>query len=371
MIAQTFSKWGVPVLFRYNTFPEITGYPEVTTAINRRVDLETLSNFINSTVQANVIIPDEELERYVRELADFPAPAVQVGEETVTPAEDEPSEEQVGPPTDEGQKAESGRAKASLEGQGVVTFARGGLKRYHAATDAYKAELRSDYDTWMEEVERGIKAHDPDGDRRSLWEKWETWVALGLLAMKRKGWQRIPEAFALGYHSAAFSPAARAALEAEITDNDRYLSENLWPKIGKSLTGHDLQEIGRLYWAGETEEARTLLWGRLGAARGNVGQYSGAFWHAIWIGSLARLEDEAEPVPGEELEGYEPTPITWNLDAIAKHCGTCLMFGNRTYDSMDDLLATTGGVLPGQGTECDGNCRCWLTAMSGDSWSLL
>lgn len=369
MISQTFSKWGIPILFRYNSFPGITGFPEVATAINRRVDLEALSNFINATVQAQVLSPDEELERHVRELANLPAPAVQVGGEAVTPAEEEATEGKSGAPSAEGQKAESGRASASRQ-DGLVAFAaRGGLKGYRRSTDAYKAELRADYDDWVDEVEKNIKAHSPEDE--GLADKWETWVALGLLLMQRKGWQRLPEAFIIGYQSTGLSAAARGALDAEIMENDRFLAHNLWTRVGRSINVHELDEIARLYAAGETKEAEGLLKGKLGAIRGNVGQYAGAYWRTIWVASILRNEEEAMPVPGEELEGYEPAPITWNLDAVAKHCGTCLMYGGRTYADMEDLLATTGGVLPGNGTECDGNCRCWLTSFRAGAWGLL
>lgn len=352
MISQTFSRYGIPALFRYNAFPGITGLPEITTSINRRVDLEALAKFINDTVGAMVITPDEELERYVRELADFPPPAITVGQEqeTITPAAEESSEETVGAPSEEGQEAES-----ASRGR-VETFARG-TDPYASPTDAYQAGLRQDYEDWVKDVGAELKKSKPADN---LAEKWAILVALGLLMMKKKGWEHLPEAFALGYGSSALSPGARQALEAELLANDGYLSEKLWPKIGKALSPYQLEEIARLYWAGKDEEANDLLYGALLAIRGNVGQYAGGFWRSIWVASVVRAE-----------EGMEIVPIQWVLDALAEHCRTCLVFGNREYANMEDLVSTTGGVLPGQGTECAGNCRCGLKALRGGVWVLL
>jgi hypothetical protein len=368
MISQTFSKWGVPILFRYNTFPGITGYPEVSTAINRRVDLEVLADFVNKTVGAMVITPDPELERYIREVADFPAPAVQVGGETVTPAESEPSEERVGAPTEEGQEEEAGKTMASRQ-QDAETFARSTLSGYNRATNSYQAGLRQSYEEWIDQVEKALKDEEYES---KLKERWAILIAIGLAAMKRMGWEHLPAAFAMGYGSSALSAEAREALDAEIRSNDEYLESHLWARVRNTLSAHQLEEIWRLYKAGRANEAKDLLYGILLGLRGNVGQYSGAYWRAIWMGAVVAEREAQLPTPDDEEE-YEPAivPIRWNLDALAKHCATCLIFGDREYMGLEDLLVSTGGILPGQGTECDGNCRCSLTALRAGIWGLL
>jgi hypothetical protein len=368
MISQTFSRWGVPVLFRYNTFPGITGYPEVTTAINRRVDLEVLADFINKTTGAMVLTPDPELERFIREVADFPAPAVEVGGKTITPAQDEPSEDKAGPPTEQGQEEEAGRTMASRRA-GVEKFATDQLSGYQKSTDAYQAGLRQGYEDWLGDVENVLKE---EKDERELKDRWAILLLLGLAAMKRRGWEALPRAFALGYGSDAFSPEARAALEAEIRSNDEYLETHLWARVRNRISVHELEEIWRLYQAGLDEQGHEMLFGVLLGLRGNVMQYSGAHWRAIWVGSVLAEEESELPIPGEEE--YEPAivPIRWVMDALAEHCATCLVFGSREqYMGLEDLLATTGGVLPGQGTECDGWCRCHLEALRMGVWGLL
>jgi len=354
MIAQTFSKWGVPILFRHNVFPGITGFPEITTAINRRTDLEALGNFINSAVGAQIIIPDDELERHIRELADLPAPALQIRDRAIIPAQEGPSEEKVGPGSEKGQEEEAGRLAAA--GRAFEAFARKepSLSQYRSATDAYKEDLRRTYEDWLLELEQSIKSAKTAEDLR---EKWDDALVIGLLAMKRLGWAALPVAFAIGYRSDAFSPGARVELAAEIASNDHYLETNLWPRIRTRLSLQELEEIRRLYATGRDEDAHDLLWGALFGIRANAGQYSGAFWRVIWAASILRVEEASDPDlggPGTPWPGI-PERVRWIRDALAEHCETCMLFGDREYDSIEELLARTGGVLPGQGTECNGN----------------
>lgn len=60
------------------------------------------------------------------------------------------------------------------------------------------------------------------------------------------------------------------------------------------------------------------------------------------------------------------------LDPIAHHCRDCIIFGDdppgKEYPSMDALIVFTGGVLPGYGTECDGDCGCHLEILENGQW---
>lgn len=364
-IAQTFSRWAIPLLFRYNTFPGITGYPTIVTSVNRRVDLEALATFINDTVGSRVIIPDDELERHVRELADFPAPTQLNPDRSLAPApgtetETAPSEQE---PEQEPEK-EGGQERTKSSWKGRENFARQRGTIYDRETDAYQARLQDDYTEWVQQVDRMLQKANPD-NQQDLREKYAALVAAGLLAMKKAGWRRITQAFQIGYQDDALSPAAREALEEELRANDGYLENNLWAKIGRAMSVQQLTEAARLHAGGKREEATAMVMALLLAIRPNVGQYSGAFWRAIWAGSIVRVE---EWVPMEEVEAM---PVRWENDPLAKHCQTCLIYGSRDYASLDDLLETTGGILPGQGTECDGNCRCRILSLSSGAWGLL
>ena len=107
-----------------------------------------------------------------------------------------------------------------------------------------------------------------------------------------------------------------------------------------------------------TEFIHSTLFNR----RGHVQQYSGHLWRVMWLGAIARLNED---------EDVRTLPIRWVLDAMARHCTTCLVFGDREYANIDDLMSHTGGILPGQGTECDGWCRCHLQVMREGKWSIL
>jgi hypothetical protein len=55
------------------------------------------------------------------------------------------------------------------------------------------------------------------------------------------------------------------------------------------------------------------------------------------------------------------------MDPFARHCGQCPILA-REYDSWQAMVNATGGVLPGMGTDCDGNCRCHLEMLVGGLW---
>ena len=77
--------------------------------------------------------------------------------------------------------------------------------------------------------------------------------------------------------------------------------------------------------------------------------YAGGMWALI------------QRIWGEEIR-KTARQVTWQLDNLAVHCETCSRWGGRVWDSMDDLLAETGGVLPADGTICQSKCRCSLLA---------
>lgn len=356
-IAQVFSRWGVPILFKYNAFPGISGYPEITTALNRRVDLETLADFINKVVGQQVIIPDEALEQYVRQLADFPPKAITLTPEgePVTPATEEDVEEPAAPPD-----IEEGELSARSGERFAVSGDR--LAAYHSATNAYQEELRRAYEGWIETVMTELGQVGPDESRSEIRERWKELAAIGLLLFKRRGYERLPEAMALGYGSRALPPYLRSELERESVLNDQYLEDNLWPAVAKELDADSLYQALMLKWAGNDAAFDDIVRGSLTRRRGNAQQYSGQFWRVIMVGAVARLREE---------EDAHLVPVAWVLDEMARHCSTCLLFGDRDYANIEDLLQFTGGILPGNGTECDGWCRCHLIYMRNGSWTVL
>jgi hypothetical protein len=367
-MAETFTRWGIPVLFRYNHFPGITELPEVTTAVNRRLDLENLGKFINDIVGAQVLTPDEELERHIRAELDWPPlPADISRPEVVKPGAEEGEEGGEGN-QQPGRRAEEEQEDASFylefigDPEKFVSMARSKLNAYHAATNAYRDELVFEYAQWVEDVKEKLARVPTDKSPAEIRETWEELIALGLLLLTRKAASRFPDAMRLGYGSRTLPADVKNLLEMEIVANDSWMTGNLFPAVQRQLKTEDLHQIMMLVWSGREMEAAEYIEDSLMRRRHNVAQYAGHFWRVIHIGAIEHDKDSDLPA----------MMYKWNLDELAEHCPTCLFFGNREYGTLDDLLNFTGGILPGQGTECDGNCRCWLSRQSPDgNWEIL
>lgn len=74
IICQTFNSQGIPALIDINGdhFAGVTNYPRLTHGDIEDVDLATMATFIKDMTSIGVIIPDESLEDYVRQLGKLP-----------------------------------------------------------------------------------------------------------------------------------------------------------------------------------------------------------------------------------------------------------------------------------------------------------
>lgn len=338
-ISQVFSRWAVPTLFTYNAFPGITGYPEITTAINRRVDLETISKVVNELVGNQVITIDMALEQYIRELAGLPRKAVEVteGGEPVTPAPEESEDVVAGPEIPK--QEQSARTE-------VQKFARRDLlDKYNAGTDAYKDALIAEFERWLDETANEYADVPPEEVGAWYAKDWPERVVALTLLLKKLAWEWIPQGYELGFKSSAIPPEQRREIDYELAANDAWMDSHLSPAIEQRMSLPDLVEASYLQRPERVEAFKGLVIGK----RGHVGQYAGAFWRAIWVGAVAYLV-----LAGDSYQ------IRWVTDPLARHCKDCRLFGDITYQNIRTLLQHTGGILPGTGTECDGNCRCHL-----------
>lgn len=341
-ISQVFTRWAVPTLFTYNAFPGITGFPEITTSINRRVDLETIAKVTNELVGATIITPDIALEQYVRELAGLPRRAIELTEEgePVTPSPPEGEDIVTGPDIPE-QEQDTG-----LHPELFALGATSSLRAYEDATDAYRAVLVQEYERWVDDVAREFSKVDPEDVSTWYDRTWPERIVALAAALKALGWSWLPKGYELGYKSSALPADARREVDAELAANDAWIDSKLSVAIEHRVNLPELLEIS--YLATPEEKVgglRDLIVGK----RSHVGQYSGAFWRAIWVGGVAWLV-----LHNDEYN------IRWVTDPLAKHCKDCSVFGDITYQNIRTLLVHTGGILPGAGTECDGNCRCHL-----------
>jgi len=73
-IASIINSFAVDRLFALNSFPGIDELPQVEPGDVGSVNLADVANYVNRMVQAQVIVPDNELERYLRVLGGLPEP---------------------------------------------------------------------------------------------------------------------------------------------------------------------------------------------------------------------------------------------------------------------------------------------------------
>jgi hypothetical protein len=84
-VAEVINRHAIPRLLAFNAFPGATGLPELVFSPVGIPDLEAMAEFINKLVEREVITPDPELERHLRQLGGLPEPAIEVA--TSQPAE--------------------------------------------------------------------------------------------------------------------------------------------------------------------------------------------------------------------------------------------------------------------------------------------
>ena len=72
-IADVINQYAIKRLIDYNVFPEITGYPKIIPGTVGVPNLIEVATYVNTMVQQELITPDPELERHLRQLAGFPA----------------------------------------------------------------------------------------------------------------------------------------------------------------------------------------------------------------------------------------------------------------------------------------------------------
>jgi len=86
-IADTINRFAVPRLFRYNHFPGITGLPELRASTIGIPNLRELAEYVNLLTNSQLLTPDEDLERYLRQVARLPRPGKEIEKPRVSPAQ--------------------------------------------------------------------------------------------------------------------------------------------------------------------------------------------------------------------------------------------------------------------------------------------
>ena len=325
-------------------------------------DLEAMANFINATVGQQVITPDENMEIFLREMAGLPEKAEPVEIETATKPTPAGAQADADNAAAEGQEAvadaeedaeDADQASNRRAERFATTRARPGNPTFERETDAYQRALEDTYQTWYTKTARDLDAASED-DRSDMLD-----AALLLLAaqMIRLGRERLPQAVTTGAGNVPPSPETWAALQRALAENEQYINESLIPAIGERMRGAfadpDIAAGGAVALSGvlQTFSGRILL-------------YASPFYMLIWRSWRDKIDTASE-------KAGQPARIRWVLDDRAHHCPDCLAYGDKTYESMDDMLAQTGGAVPGSYQLADrGHCRCMLEyETAGGAWT--
>ncbi|MHA2062952.1 MAG: hypothetical protein ACXABY_01080 [Candidatus Thorarchaeota archaeon] len=160
--------------------------------------------------------------------------------------------------------------------------------------------------------------------------------------------ESIYDASAEGLKQVAPAGVLLSVAGSRMARNEEFIYDSLTPGI-KQRISEFFSDPANIITAG----ALILL---LAPMQARVESYAGQAWAAInqATGEYARVIN---------------SPVYWARDGRAEHCETCIAFGEREYDSFDDLLAITGGILPADGTACHGNCRCSLLVQEDGGWT--
>jgi len=205
--------------------------------------------------------------------------------------------------------------------------------------NAYQRELEDTYADWSDDLARDLAAAEDDDRREEI-------LAAALAALLLRLRQEGRESMAKWLSSVEPTPEVLQALADAVAENDRLLEQNLLPAIERKMRG-GLQDEDILKALALGTGAAALV-GLLATIRARVALYAGGLWsfmqHAIGLGA--------------------PDRMYWHLDPLAHHCPSCLAFGNKEYESFDAMLRETGGIWPSHGTDCAGNCRCSLEAVT-------
>jgi len=373
-ISENLNKYCVPYLFRYNSFPNLTALPKLAPGAVRDADLTQVSQFLQVLLQAGGDLSDVETQAFLRGLV--PGMPTEVEGGRAGSAEDAANGDAIAQRgAEEADEVDAAPLRAARGAGGVALFARatGAQRRLERLTDSNSQAGRD----FLEGFAGDLIAEAQGLDVQTLTETGlRAWldeaVLAALLLFRERSVADITAAFWLGLGQPAGGGEVLPYLQQEIAIADRWMGyadgrlSSVNPSGGATLFGDiagqlegQIAALLLLLKQRDTEGIAALLedtvrGATLGYNRGAL--YSGNVWHAYWRGAVEK-----------ERRRDEVRPVRWQLDPLAEHCPTCARFGGD-YPSMDALLAVTRGVLPGYGTECDGNCRCSLLVWTGRAW---
>ena len=351
-------RFAVERLFRFNVFPNITDLPQIQATAVYKPDLTEVAEFINNLANCQLLTIDDDLEAYIRSLADFPELPAELTRQA-REEEMEGKEEETPPAGTEPESPASEEEGLQAEEEEHALYADGrgsGKKRtYLKSTGAYEDELTRLYRAWAKDT-KSLRDLGPDTTEEALWVKLDDYLAVGLLLLMEKGYQDLLAAYILGFGSPNVGPEGLRLVQDAQAKNDHYLTNSLFGDIRGKLEG-EIAAILLLLKYGTKEEALHLIEQTILGLDYRPSLYGGTYWEMIHAGMGMRLTERGTT---------EGPPVRRVLDPLAKHCTTCPP-KEREYTSWDTMVAEVG--RPGDGSdECDGRCRCGVQELQNGVW---
>jgi len=351
IIADELNKYAVPFLMRFN--PQFgDAMPRLVPGSIKSVDLEAVAPYLKTMYDVGMLSPDMTTENFLRSLV----PGMPMADTTSVSDES-------------GGEAEAGGGDDDVsEASFSVGRFSSGDKRHTAfvsAADKSKAKLHRVLEQWANNS-AWLDDLPPDASEPELREKLDDHILAGLLLFREAGMADIIGAYWLGFGGVGGGGTeSLVAIENEGRTFDSYIGydsgmvERVNPAGGGTLFGDIAGDLeGQIYAillmlkdgrrSGIPQLIHDVVYGATqGFSRADL--YAGSTWHSAWAGA----------VNAHQWGPDANVPVMWVLDPFARHSRQCPIFAGE-YPSMQALLIRTNGILPGQGTDCDGNCRCGL-----------
>ena len=393
VVADVLNRYIVPRLFSFNTF-ELDHLPQFVAAPTQDMDPEKVMNAITLAVGAGVLLPDQGTDRMVRKLLELPQREdpdaglllSQVPEYRKAKEQEMADAQQVAMAGKGGEDTGKSEASGSTKAAQLATSR---VRRHKPVRDPStktkrvggKDASKGNFNAYLAEKFAALRRKQPgepivweqltNDYQQELGDLWEEFVVemadavesadlaiQGDIAnamidqfaedMTFLGREYIFDGVAEGFRNVEPNSMLLSIAGFQMGTNEGFINQSLVPAVK--------QRLGEFFADPENIVKAASLVTLLMPMQARVESYAGQ----VWAGINAATGEYARQIG---------SPVYWSRDSLAEHCASCLDYGEQEYASYDDLLATTGGVTPADGTICRGNCRCSLLVDEGFGWT--
>jgi hypothetical protein len=253
-IADIFNRHGISRLMALNSFPRASGLPHMTFSTVGVPDLDQLSNYVNRLVDKQVIRPDDELERHLRQTAGLP----EISEESVRVVEP---------------AARSGKGGQDIQKQGEDEDDR--LEREAGGiTDRLQGDIDAEFEDFKRNVAEGMA------------------IAAAILLFKRKIKARMEGAYTSTWlvgRGDNFSESDEAQIQ-QALDGDFAFLDNFMIELQNEARDLGQKEVDELLGR---RKARALMYAGGAWAMFNRGKVFGRPQEELWVWSPQDIDEHS------------------------------------------------------------------------------